>query len=96
MRTSNFAGDRELFINYTEDGVASLTASIRKYINKAIKLNNAHPEETKLYQNEDGSVYLQFPSNWIKFPSPPKKMTEENKIKASERMKKARERKNEK
>lgn len=96
MKTSNFAGDREFCINYTESGIASLTSSIRKYTNKAIKLNNLRPNETKLYTNEDGSVYLQFPSEWIKFPSPPKTMTEENKIKASERMRKARKKKNEK
>lgn len=96
MKTSNFAGDKEFCINYTEGGIASLTSSVRKYTNKAIKLHDSYPEQTKLYTNEDGSIYLQFPSEWIKFPSPKKTMTEENKIKAAERMKLAREKKNEK
>lgn len=96
MKTNNFAGDKEFCINYAEGGIASLTSSIRKYTNKAIKLNELYPDKTKLYTNEDGSIYLQFPMEWIKFPSPKKTMTEENKIKAAERMKFAREKKNEK
>lgn len=96
MDNINFAGEREFCLDYAEGGVASVSASIRKYINKAIKLHEAYPDETQLYVNKDGTVYLQFPAKWIKFPAPPKTMTEENKIKAAERMRRAREKKNEK
>ncbi len=93
---NNFVGDREFCIDYTEEGIASLSSSIKKFSNRAIKLANQYPNETKITINEDGTVYLVFPSEWIKFPSPKKAMSEENKIKAAERMKKAREKKNEK
>lgn len=86
-----FAGDKELCISYAEDGVASLTSSIRRYNNKAMTLAEKYPNDVKLYQNEDGSVYMQFPADWIKFPSPKKKVSAENKQKAAERLKQARE-----
>lgn len=89
--TPTFAGDKELCISYAEDGIASLTSSIRRYSNKAIALAEKYPNKVKLYQNEDGSIYMQFPSDWIKFPSPKKQVSEENKQKAAERLKQARE-----
>ena len=91
MNENNFAGDRELSISYVENGVASLSSSILRYTNKAKKLAEQYPEITKLYENTDGSIYMQFPSDWIKMPSPKKQVSEENKIKAAERLKKARE-----
>lgn len=85
-----FAGERELCINYAENGVASCTTSIRKYITKAKKLAESRPDEVNLITNEDGSVYLTFPADWIKFPSPKKQISEENKAKMAERLKEAR------
>ena len=90
-----FAGDKEIVIAYAENGIASVTSSILRYSNKIKKLAKAHSEETKLWENEDGSVYMQFPAEWIKLPSPKKQVTEENRLKAIERMKKAREQKKE-
>ena len=86
-------GDKEFAISYAEGGVATLTSSIRRFTNKAIALAEAHPEDTKLHINSDGSVYLQFPEEWIKMPAPKRQMSEENKEKAAQRMKKARENK---
>lgn len=86
-----FAGEKELSICYLEGNKqASLTTSMRAFCNKAEKLAEAHPQETMLVKNQDGSIYLVFPAEWIKFPSPKKKVSEENKIKAAERMKAAR------
>lgn len=85
-----FAQDREFCINYAEGGIASLTSSIKRYANKAKKLAEKFPNETKLYENKDGSVYLIFPCEWIKFPSPKKVISDENRQKASERLKNAR------
>lgn len=93
MNESNFAGEKEFAINYYEGSFASLTSSITKFTNKAKKLAKQYPDKVFFYENQDGSVYMQFPSDWIKFPSPKKTMSEENKIKAAERMKNARERK---
>ena len=91
---STNVGDREFAISYAEGGVASLTSSIRRFTNLAIALAKAHPDETKLHINSDGSVYLQFPKDWIKMPAPKRQMSEENKAKAALRMKAARESKN--
>lgn len=84
-------GEKEFAISFAEDGVASLSSSIRRFSNKAIELAKKYPEQTKLHINNDGSVYLQFPPEWIKMPSPKKQMSAENKEKAALRMKKARE-----
>lgn len=96
MEKINYAGDKEIVISYGEGTVASLSTSFLKYCNKAKKLAEDYPGQVEIYTNKDGSVYITFPPEWIKFPSPKKIMTEENKIKAAERMKKAREKKNEK
>lgn len=96
MENLNYVGDKEIVINYFEGGVASLSTSILRYCNKAKKMAEDYPEQVKLYTNNDGSVYITFPPEWIKFPSPKKIMSEENKLKAAERMLKAREKKNEK
>lgn len=96
MENLNYAGDKEIAINYFEGGIASLSTSILKYCNKAKKLAEDYPSQVKLYTNKDGSIYITFPPDWIKFPSPKKTMSEENKLKAAERMLKAREKKNEK
>ena len=100
----NFAGDNEMVINftegskeialtYTEGGHASMTTSIRRFITKAKKLEKTHPNEVNLLTNEDGSVFMTFPADWIKFPAPKKKVSDENKAKAAERMKAARQKK---
>lgn len=94
MDENKFAGEKEFAINYYEGGIASLTSSITKFTNKAKKLAKAYPNKVFIHENQDGSVYMQFPAEWIKFPTPKKTMSEENKLKAAERMKNARERKN--
>lgn len=86
----NLVGDKEFAINYAEGGIASLTASILKYKNKALKLAQKYPNEVKCYVNNDGSVYLTFPPDWIKFPAPKKSVSAETRTKAAERLKKAR------
>lgn len=96
MENLNYVGDKEIAISYFEGGIASLSTSIFKYCNKAKKLAEDYPNQVKLYTNKDGSIYITFPPDWIKFPSPKKIMSEENKLKAAERMLKAREKKNEK
>ena len=82
----NEAGDREFAINYIEGGIASLTSSIRRFTTQAKKLAEKFPEEVKLVENTDGSVYMQFPSEWIKFPKPKRKVSDKQKEKAAERL----------
>lgn len=83
---SNFAGEKELAICYVEGGVASLSTSIQKFANRAKKLAKDYPTEVKLFNNSDGSVYIQFPAEWIKMPKPKRIVSEEQKQKAKERM----------
>lgn len=92
----NFAGEREIGIGYYEGGIASVSTSILKYKNMAKKLAEKYPDEVTLLENMDGSIYMIFPPEWIRFPAPKKNMSEENKIKAANRLKKIREKKNEK
>ena len=70
------------------DNKAYMDASVLTWVNRAKKLHEKYPEQTKLVVNKDGSIHLTFPIDWCKFPSPKKVMSEENKRKASERMKK--------
>ena len=91
MKQRTEVGEKEFAISYAECGVATLTSSIRRYTNKALKLAEQFPNEVKCVQNSDGSVYMIFPPEWIKFPSPRKTMSEENREKAKDRMKNARE-----
>lgn len=88
----NFASDKELCINYAEGGIASATSSIQKWTTKAKKLAEKYPEEVKLIQNKDGSVYMTFPKEWLRFPQPPRtrNMTKEQKEAMAQRMLEAR------
>lgn len=93
----NFAGDKETIIEMAEGGMASVTTSIRRHKNKLLKLHEKYPKETKLYENNDGSIYMLFPLDWFRLPNPinRKPLTEEQKKQAAERMKKARDKKKE-
>lgn len=80
-------GERETVICRAEGiGFASISSSEKKFISKIKKLGNKYPNDTKLIENPDGSVYLQFPIEWIKMPNPPRQMSEEAREKAAERM----------
>lgn len=81
-------GERETVI-CRADGIefASISSSERKFVGKIKKLAAQYPEATKLIENEDGSVYMQFPAEWVKIPKPPRQMSDEAREKAAERMK---------
>lgn len=80
-------GERETVICHAEGlDFASISSSERKFIGKIKKLAAQYPEDTKLIENPDGSVYLQFPIEWFKMPHPPRQMSDEAREKAAERM----------
>lgn len=54
---------------------------------KIMKYSESHPEEVDVYENIDGSIVAHVPIKWVKV-SPPKQISEEQKIAAGERMKK--------
>ena len=67
---------------------ATVSFCSQKYINRLNKLKEKYPEEVEILAvNEDGSVYAHVPTNWIKI-SPPKQMTEEQRIEIAERLRK--------
>ncbi len=65
----------------------------RKWINKIKRLHEKKPDEVKIIaENKDGSIYAHLPIKYLKI-SPPRKVSEEQKQAASERLKKIRENK---
>lgn len=63
----------------------------RKWINKIKRLNEKNPEEVKIIaENKDGSICAHLPVKYLKI-SPPRKVSEEQKQAASERLRKLRE-----
>jgi len=73
-----------------QDTVALTLCSGSKFANKIIKkYSKSHPDEVTYHVNEDGSVFAHVPLKWIKI-SPPRKMTDEQRQKAGERMRKMR------
>ena len=78
-------------------GYESVTCSFtqRRFITKFKKYAEEHPEEVKIVaENKDGSICAKFPLKWLKI-SPPRAVSEEQKAAASERLRIAREKKNE-
>ena len=70
--------------------IAVLTLSERRYISRVKKLNASNSGVTDYHTNPDGTIYARVPLDWIRI-TPPKKMnlSEEERQKRAERMKKA-------
>ena len=71
------------------ESLATVSSSERKYINKILKLHESRPEEVNIIvEPEDnyGVIVAKMPKSYIKI-SPPRKVSEEQKAAASERMK---------
>lgn len=73
----------------------TLTLTQRKLVNKVMDLANEWPEEVKvLHTNEDGSIYAQMPTNYLKLNRPfRRELTEEEKERNRENLEKGREQK---
>lgn len=70
----------------TGDKTATLTFSNRSHITKIKKLYESHKESFLYFvENPDGSVCAKVPLKWIKF-GPPRQMSEESRMAASERL----------
>ena len=68
----------------------------RKFINQLNQLAKDYPEVDIRCVNEDGSMLVRVPFSWFRFVKPPtrRNYTEEQRKAMGERMKKARENKN--
>lgn len=90
----------ETTFNYCEvgDDKGYFCSKERRWINRMRMLAANHPEECKIIkqpENNDGYIYCKLPTSWL-YVRPPKKhvMTEEQKLAGAERLRKAREAKN--
>ena len=69
----------------------------RKFVNQLLQLNKDYPDEVQLTDYGDGTVGAKVPYSWFRFVKPPTKRnyTEEQRKAMGERMKKAREERDE-
>ena len=79
------------------DSYCCIYTGERKFINQLNELAKNYPEVDIRYINEDGSVLAYVPFSWFRFVKPPIKRnyTEEQRKAMGERMKRAREKKDE-
>jgi len=71
----------------TGDSTIAVTLTSQRHITKIRKLAERKPEEVKIVTNKDGSIYATLPLSYLKF-NPPKDLTEEQKEKLREQVKK--------
>lgn len=65
----------------------TLSLSSKRFINKVKKICSEHPEDTKLIENGDGTIYAELPIDCLKIYHPRKvELTEEQKEKLRQRM----------
>lgn len=91
--------DRETCVERIQnDKYTNIYTSERKFINELNALKEQYPNDVIIeHVNRDGSICAKVPYNWFRFVKPPIKRnyTEEQRQAMSERMKKAREARNE-
>ena len=65
----------------------TLSLSSKRFINKVKKICSEHPEDTKLIENDDGTIYAELPIGCLRISYPNKReLTEEQKDELRERM----------
>lgn len=69
---------------------ATLSLTSRKHITKVKRAAEKHPEEVWIHENPDGSICAHVPISYIKI-SPPRQISEEQKLAAADRLRKLRE-----
>lgn len=75
-----------------DEAKITLSLSSKRFINKVKRICSEHPEDTKLIENDDGTVYAELPLGCLKISYPRKvELTEEQKEELRERVKVARE-----
>ena len=91
--------DRETCVERIQgDKYTNIYTSERKFIKELNTLKKQYPDDVIIeHINRDGSICAKVPYNWFRFVKPPTKRnyTEEQRKAMGERMKKARETRNE-
>ena len=89
--------DRETCVERIQnDKYTNIYTSERKFINELNALKEQYPDDVIIeHINNDGSICAKVPYDWFRFVKPPAKrnLSKEQRLAASERMKKARENK---
>jgi len=71
-----------------DEAKITLTLSSKRFINKVKKICLEHPEDTKLIENDDGTIYAELPIGCLKISYPRKiELTEEQKKELAKRLK---------
>lgn len=65
----------------------TFTFTARKFISRIKKYKESHSDDVDFVENKDGSICGHVPLKWLKI-SPPRKISEEQRIAMAERMKK--------
>ena len=88
----NFVNNNENCIEFLNNQhQITVSFCMQKWINKVKKLKEKHPDDVKiLAENEDGSICARLPIKYLKI-SAPRKVSDEQRQRASERFKKLRE-----
>ena len=89
MSVKDFRNDnyRETSVNYlTCDDFLVVSTNERKWISKINSLKEKFPNDVIIKSQSEDSIVAHMPKSFFKFPSPKKEMSEENKLKAAERM----------
>lgn len=80
----------DTYFGYTDKNKGFFSSDEQRWINKIRKLAEEHPDEVRvirLPENNDGCIYVQLPTEWLKIQPPRKSnMTEEQKDALRERM----------
>ena len=89
---------KEMNVNWLDiDDMVSVTAYQKKMINQLMKLAEVHPDEVRVVAvNKDGTTVVHLPKKYVhvSFGERAKReMSEEQRVAAAERLKKAREKK---
>ena len=81
----------ETACEYLDDKIMRVSTDERRWINKLLKIAKDHPNEVEIIclpEDNGGCLYLKCPANYLKISPPARpKLTDEQRIALSERMK---------
>lgn len=63
-----------------------ISTNIGKYVNKLTKLKEKYPDDVDIIINPENWIYAKIPVTWFKLPLPKRRVTEEQRQAASERL----------
>lgn len=88
----------ETACGYLDDKAMHISTDERRMINRLLKLVEQYPDEAQIIERpetNDGCLYMKCPADWLLIRHPKKlSLTDEQRAAAAERLRKAREAKN--